>query len=235
MIGHSTVLFDGAGTRLLTDPYFSSVGHLAYARKNPPALTREEARDVDGVVVSHSHWDHTDRRFFRSLDASVPVIAPAGTSLVLRLKGVQNLVEVKPWEKRTIGAAIITAVPATHLARSLGYVVEMDGMCAYFAGDTYHRPFMKEIGRRFRIDVALMPVATFRIPPTMGESGAAATVRDLRPNTVIPIHDGIQPRSLLLRTRQTPATFARRIAAEGLDTRVVHLREGEQWEQKSEE
>jgi L-ascorbate metabolism protein UlaG (beta-lactamase superfamily) len=230
MIGHSTVLFDGAGTRLISDPYFGTIGHVAYARVAPPALRREDALRVDGVLVSHSHWDHTDRRFLRALDASIPVLAPAGTAMVMKLKGARNFVPMEPWATHSIGSAEITAVPAAHLARTVGYVIRMDGVCAYFAGDTYHRPFMAEIGRRFPIDVALMPVATFRIPPTMGERGAAATVRDLRPTTVIPIHLGVRPRSPLLRTRETPATFAKRLAESGSTTRVVHLREGETWE-----
>jgi L-ascorbate metabolism protein UlaG (beta-lactamase superfamily) len=230
MIGHSTVVVEGADTKLITDPYFGTLGHVAYARLRPPASRREDFLEVDAVLVSHSHWDHTDRKFFGSLDASIPLLAPAWTSALLKLKGAHNIVSVRPWESRRIGAAVITAVPATHLARAVGYVIELDGICAYFAGDTYHRPFMADIGRRFQIGVALMPVTTFRIPPTMGERGAVAAVRDLHPATVIPIHLGIQPRSFLLRNDQSVAGFERRLRAAGLDTEVVHLREGEQWE-----
>jgi L-ascorbate metabolism protein UlaG (beta-lactamase superfamily) len=230
MIGHSTLLLEGAETRLITDPYFGTFGHVAYSRLRPPAFKREDLRDVDGVLVSHSHWDHTDRKFLSSLDASIPVLAPAWTSAVLKLKGAHTVVPMVPWQSRAIGAAIVTAVPATHLARTVGYVIQLDGVCAYFAGDTYYRPFMAEIGRRFDIDIAMMPVATFRIPPTMGERGAVAAARDLRPTTVIPIHLGIQPRSFLLRNKQTVQGFERRLRAAGLKTDVVHLREGEHWD-----
>ncbi len=230
MVGHSTVLLEGGETRLLTDPYFGTFGHLAFARPRPPAFAREELPGITGVLVSHGHWDHTDRRFLRSLDVSIPVLGPAGTSALLKLKGARIVYPMKPWESRAIGAAVITSVPATHAARAVGYIIQLDGVCAYFAGDTYHRPFMAEIGRRFDIDVALMPVATFRIPPTMGERGAVEAVRDLRPATVIPIHLGIQPRSFLLRTRESAQGFERRLRAAGLQTSVVHLREGEYWD-----
>lgn len=234
MIGHSTILLEGADTRLITDPYFGTFGHVAYARLQPPAFKREDLRDVDAVLVSHSHWDHTDRRFLSSLDASIPVLAPEWTSALLKLKGARRVDPIAPWQSRTIGAAKITAVPATHIARTAGYVIELDGVCAYFAGDTYHRPFMAEIGRGFDIDVAMMPVTTFRIPPTMGERGAVAAVRDLRPATVIPIHLGIQPRSFLLRGSQSVQGFERRLRAAGLGTEVVHLREGEHWDSAEE-
>jgi N-acyl-phosphatidylethanolamine-hydrolysing phospholipase D len=234
MIGHSTLLLEGAGTRLITDPYFGTFGHVAYSRLQPPALGREECRNVDAVLISHGHWDHTDRTFLRSLDASVPVLAPAGISLVWKLKGVQHLVPMKPWQRHTVGAAVITAVPALHMARTLGYVVELDGVCAYFAGDTYHRPFMAEVGRTFNLDIAMMPVTTFLIPPTMGERGAVAATRDLHPAAVIPIHLGIRPRSPLLRTRQSVQGFERRLRAAGLETEVIHLHEGEHWDSAAE-
>jgi L-ascorbate metabolism protein UlaG (beta-lactamase superfamily) len=230
MIGHSTILLEGEEMRLITDPYFGTFGHLAYARLRPPAFKREDVRDIDGVLISHTHWDHTDRKFLSSLDASIPVLAPEWTSAVLKLKGARNVVPIAPWQSRPIGAAAVTAVPATHIARTVGYVIQLDGVCAYFAGDTYHRPFMAEIGRRFDIDIAMMPVTTFRIPPTMGERGAVAAVRDLRPATVIPIHLGIQPRSFLLRGGQTVRGFERRLRAAGLETEVVHLHEGEHWD-----
>ena len=230
MIGHSTVLLEGAGTKLITDPYFGTFGHVAYARMRPPARTREDLRDVDGVLVSHAHWDHTDRTFLRSLDSSIPVLAPRGASFAMKLKGARTTVPLVPWQTHNIGDAVITAVPALHMARTIGFIVQLDGPCAYFAGDTYHRPFMLEIARRFRIDVALMPVTTFRIPLTMGERGAVAAVRDLRPATVIPIHRGIQPRSFLLRNSQSPAGFERRLRNAGLETEVVVLEEGEVWD-----
>jgi L-ascorbate metabolism protein UlaG (beta-lactamase superfamily) len=89
---------------------------------------------------------------------------------------------------------------------------------------------MAEIGRRFPIDVALMPVTTYRIPMTMGEKGAVLAARDLGCPVVIPIHLGVQPRSPLLRTRQTPDGFERRLRNADLQTKVVMLAPGDSWE-----
>lgn len=230
MVGHSTLILEGGKTRLLTDPWFGTFGNLAYARLRPPALKREELPPVDGVLLSHGHWDHTDRKLLRSLDRSVPVLGPAGTGGAMRLKGVRHFQPMREWESKEIGEATITAVPALHLARTCGFVIELDGVCAYFAGDTYHRPWMAEIGRRFRLDVALMPVTTYRLPMTMGERGAVAAVSDLRPATVIPIHLGLRPRSWLLRTAQSVTSFERRLRERGSMVEVVALQEGERWE-----
>jgi len=229
LIGHSTVLFEVDGLRVLSDPYFGAWGNPAYARIAPPALTREEVGSVDAVLLSHNHWDHVDRRFFRGLDPAVPVVAPRRSRWVTRLKGARRVVGLRPWETWGLGDLRVTAVPALHLATSVGFVLQSKEGTVYFAGDTYHRPFMNDVGRRFRLDVALMPVTTYRIPMTMGEKGAVKAARALGASTVIPIHLGLQPRSPLLRTRQSPAGFARRLSEAALPTRVVTLEPGDSW------
>jgi L-ascorbate metabolism protein UlaG (beta-lactamase superfamily) len=229
MIGHSTVLIEAGGQKMLTDPYFGVWGNIAYARLAPPAKTRKELRDVNLVLISHNHWDHTDRQFLRVLAEDVPVLTPSWTRWVTKLLGAKTLIGMKAWEEKRFGALTVTAVPAWHIAVTIGYVVESEGKSVYFAGDTYCGPFMKEIGQRFHLDLALMPVTTFRTPMTMGEKSAVRAVRDLRPSVVIPIHLGVRPRSPLLRTSHTPGGFARRVSEAGPETEVVILKEGESW------
>ena len=216
IIGHSTVLLETQEMRILTDPYFGLKGNLAYARIAPPSRTREDLRDVHLVLVSHNHWDHTDPRFFRSLAPDVPVLAPKGSAPLTRLKGAKNVIGLKKWEQKQFAGANITAVPASHIAITRGYVIQADGKTIYFAGDTYYRPFMQDIGARFQLDLALLPVTTYRIPMTMGEESAVRAVRALSPRTVIPIHLGITPRNPLLRTKDTPEGFRQRVQSAGL-------------------
>jgi L-ascorbate metabolism protein UlaG (beta-lactamase superfamily) len=229
MIGHSTVLIKAADKRILTDPYFGLHGNLAYARVRPPACAREELADVDLVLVSHNHWDHTDRRFLRMLPVSVPVFAPAASAWMTRLKGGRNVVGLNPWQGKNLDGITITAVPARHVTFTIGYIIEAEGARIYFAGDTYLAKFMTRIGHELRPEVALMPVTTFRIPMTMGESQAVRAVRLLSPQTIIPIHLGIQPRSPLMRASQSPERFQRLLRSAGSNSEVVILKEGESW------
>ncbi|MGA3092350.1 MAG: MBL fold metallo-hydrolase [Terriglobales bacterium] len=229
MIGHSTVLVEIAGQRILTDPYFGLHGNPAYARPRPPARSREELSNVDLVLVSHNHFDHIDRRFLRVLPQSVPVLAPSATALMTRFKGGRNVIGLKPWERRSFAAVSITAVPARHVTFTVGYVIEADGKRIYFAGDTYLAGFLERIGREFRPDVALIPVTTFRIPMTMGEKQAVEAVRCLGPHIVIPIHLGIIPRLPLMRTGHSPEGFRERMRQAGLNAEIVILQEGESW------
>lgn len=229
MIGHSTVLIEAAGKKLLTDPYFGAWGNPAYARVAPPAQPRAALRDVDLVLISHSHWDHTDRAFLRALPVETPVLVPARARLPMTLVGVRRPLGLAVWEEHRVGPFTVTAVPALHVVVTSGFVLQAEGQTVYFAGDTFYRPFMREIGQRFRLDVALLPVTTYRIPMTMGEREAVHAVQDLQPTVVIPIHLGVRPRSPLLRTDHSPAGFARRAREAGLTTSVVILNNGESY------
>jgi L-ascorbate metabolism protein UlaG (beta-lactamase superfamily) len=229
MIGHSTVLIEAAGKRILTDPYFGSWGNLAYKRITPPYKTREQMAAVDLILVSHNHWDHTDSRYFCALAADVPVVAPGAAAWITRAKGAKNVVGLRKWEQRQFGPVAVTAVPALHMGLPCGLVIEAQGKHIYFAGDTYFGGFMKEIGAKFSPELALIPVTTFRIPMTMGERSAVRAVEALAPRTIIPIHLGIVPRSPLLRTGDTAEGFSKRVRDAGLKTEVVILREGESW------
>lgn len=227
MIGHSTTWIEADGARILTDPYFGTRGNPAYKRVAPPAKSRDAFSDVDLVLVSHNHWDHVDRQFLRALPDSVPVITPKYARWMTQLSGAKHPVGLSPWESKEFGQVTITAVPALHPALAGGFVIQVEGNCIYFAGDTYYGAFMAKITRHCTIDVALIPVTTFRIPLTMGEKAAVRAVIDLAPRVVIPIHLGIQPRPPFLRTRHTPEGFARRVKGARLAANVVLLREGE--------
>lgn len=228
MIGHSTVLIETGQTRLITDPFFNRWGNPAIGRIRPPACAWQDLPRVDGVLLSHDHWDHVCPGYFRSL-GQVPVCVPRISSNVFRWMGVGNRVEMDAWESTTIRGIKITAVPAVHLTFSLGYVVEADGQCIYFAGDTYYRPFMAEIAGHFTLDAALIPIIGFRVPMTMNERQAVHAAHDLQPKVVIPIHLDLSPRLSWLRTGDSVEGFSQRMAERMPSTRVVHLKPGDEY------
>ncbi len=230
MIGHSTVLLEVSGLSILTDPYFGMRGNPAYGRPRPPARTRQELAGPDGVLVSHGHWDHADGAFLRALADDVPTITSSRVKWLLKLHGARNVIGLGTWQETHLGTLVITAVPAPHIAVGVGFVIQGEGKSVYFAGDTYHRPFMRELGTRFALDVALLPVTTYAIPMTMGEQQALRAARDLKSAVIVPIHDGLRPRSPLLRTGQTPEHFKQSMLDTGVPSEVVILKEGESWE-----
>jgi L-ascorbate metabolism protein UlaG (beta-lactamase superfamily) len=231
LIGHCTFLIETGGKKIVTDPYLGSQGNLVYKRLAPPSKTREELKEVDLVLLSHTHWDHVDRRYLHLLSDGTPVIVPNRVRWLVKLYGAKNVVGVKAWEHRTFGEITVTAVPASHVSvAAVGFVIQSEGKQIYFAGDTYYHNFMEKIGQQFHLDVALLSVTTYRIPMTMGEREALHAVKILSPKVVIPIHLGVEPRLPWLRTNHSPEGFQRRVQEAELGTRVIILREGQDWE-----
>jgi N-acyl-phosphatidylethanolamine-hydrolysing phospholipase D len=230
IIGHNTLLIETNGLRILTDPYFGPTGNAVYKRLHPPVKSRENLLDIDIALVSHNHWDHIDSRFFHMLPAGVRILAPWLTAWETKLLGAKNVTGLKSWQREDFGKTAVTAVPAIHLVTTCGYVIESEGMQVYFAGDTFYGPFLQEIAQRFQLDVALIPVTTYKPPMTMGESEAVRATRDLAPKRVIPIHLGLTPRMVFLRTPHTPQGYIRGLRRAGLDTEVILLQDGETWQ-----
>jgi L-ascorbate metabolism protein UlaG (beta-lactamase superfamily) len=228
MIGHSSILIETAGKKILTDPFWSKWGNPVYARVGIPAKSRQELKDVDCVLISHGHFDHVDRKYLRMI-GNTPVITPKSTRWLIKMLGGRNVSGIKSGESINIGEITITAVPASHLIATVGFVIKSENRHIYFSGDTYYRRFMQNIGRDFQLDVALIPVTTYRIPMTMGEKQAVKAVQVLKPAVVIPIHLGLKPRSPLLRTTQTPEHFTERLKETGTPANVIILREGESY------
>ena len=63
-LGHSTVLIQIDGIRILTDPVFdNSVKHAvgSTSRFQPPPLRRDSLPAIDYVLISHDHFDHLEQ------------------------------------------------------------------------------------------------------------------------------------------------------------------------------
>ena len=74
-LGHSTLLVELDGVRVLTDPVLlRRVGHL----RREGDVGTASLRNVDLVLVSHVHWDHLDLPSLGRLGRDVAVAVPNG-------------------------------------------------------------------------------------------------------------------------------------------------------------
>ena len=75
-VGHSTLLLEVGGARLLTDPVLGpGIGHI---RRQVGVPRVEALLPLDAVLVSHAHHDHLDPRSLRRVARDCPVLAPRG-------------------------------------------------------------------------------------------------------------------------------------------------------------
>jgi L-ascorbate metabolism protein UlaG (beta-lactamase superfamily) len=211
-LGHSTVLLELGGVRLLTDPLLRR--HILHLRRAAP-LVDEPLADLDAVLISHLHYDHLDPPSLRRLDHRVTVVVPTGGGHVIRKSGFRSVQELAAGDVVEIGGATVRAVHAEHgssrvfgaRSEALGYVVE--GLSSvYFPGDTDLYPEMA--GLASDLDVALLPIWGWG--PSLGPGHldprrAAEALTLLRPCTAVPIHWGTY--YPLQSTRLRPPAFLR--------------------------
>jgi L-ascorbate metabolism protein UlaG (beta-lactamase superfamily) len=232
-VGHSTVLLDVDGTRLLTDPLLRRrVAHLRRVRTvDSSGLGR-----IDAVLISHGHYDHLDVPSLRKLDSSIPVAAPRGLGAVLRRAGRKDVREIEAWDELEFGGVTVRATPAEHAAgggvrrgEPLGFVVQ-GSRSAYFAGDT---DLFEGIDRLGPVDVALLPVWGWGRsigPGHLNPQRAATAISLLRPHVAIPIHWGtyhpLHVRRAAFLT-EPPLEFRRFASEVAPETRVEILGLGE--------
>ncbi len=218
-LGHSTVLLEAAGTRLLTDPLLRPrVMHLRRVAPPPAPLDDE----LDAVLVSHVHYDHLDVASLRRLHAKRFVV-PHGAGRLLARRGLGPVVELGEGDELPLNGLTVRATHAAHSARrwvgasaSLGYVVSTPGR-VYFAGDTDLFDGMRRLAP---LDVALLPVAGWG--PRVGRGHldprqAAEALRLLQPRVAIPIHWGTYLRMGMSRdgdVLREPAEQFERLAGE---------------------
>ncbi|MDF2703279.1 MAG: hypothetical protein K0S10_2225 [Rubrobacteraceae bacterium] len=196
-LGHSTVLVDLDGVRLLTDPVLRDrVVHLRRRGRVDPA----QYTNLDAVLVSHLHFDHLDLPSLELLGHGMQLIVPRGGGGLLRQRGFRRVAEVDAGEEIQIGPLKVCPTYAKHngtrlplfgtRALTLGYTIT-GSRKIYFAGDTELFDGMAEIGRG--LDVALVPIWGWG--PSAGRGHldpcrAAEALRLLRPLLAIPIHWG---------------------------------------------
>jgi L-ascorbate metabolism protein UlaG (beta-lactamase superfamily) len=197
-LGHSTVLIELGGVRLLTDPVLRT--RLLHMRRVVAPVDPASHEGLGAVLISHLHHDHFDVPSLRSLEpAPGQLLVPAGSGRRATRRGFAKVVELSSGDRAQLGAVTVTAVPAVHGGRrfpfgaqteALGYVIEADGRRVYFAGDTDLYDGMSELGE---LDLALVPVWGWG--PTLGSGHldperAAEAVALLEPRIAVPIHWG---------------------------------------------
>ena len=126
-LGHSTVLVEVDGARILFDPVWarraSPSSLVGPKRFHAPPLALDQLPPLDAIVASHDHYDHLDREVVRALARSAAqsgarFVVPLGVGAHLEKWGVApgRIVELDWSESATVGPLRFTATPARHFS-----------------------------------------------------------------------------------------------------------------------
>ncbi len=205
-LGQASMLIKGSGDKIIAiDPYLDPAPYRAF----PPPFAAEALTNLGCVCITHDHIDHLDPHAIKAIAAAnkeTIFIAPSYCHPTLqecgvdpeniRLADTNNYVEYMDIK--------IKAVPAAHEAfeydeesghRFVGYLLDLNGVKVYHAGDTIVYPDLVENLKVEQIDLAFLPINGRDIFRNEGNIVGNMNVREAAElavrseiDTVIPIH-----------------------------------------------
>lgn len=208
-MGHSFVLLDLDGTRLLFDPVYGPASPLPtnIHRFQPPPLPRAElpASGIDAVVITHDHYDHLERSTVRFLARhGLRFITPLGVGARLRGWGCPaSAVTELDWHQTIrLGAVDVTATPARHFSgRGLNgrdgtlwasWTLRGPEHAVFFSADGGYGRHFAAIGAQYGpFDLALMETGAWneRWPHAhQTPEQSVRACRDVGGGVMLPIH-----------------------------------------------
>jgi L-ascorbate metabolism protein UlaG (beta-lactamase superfamily) len=243
-LGHSTVLLEIDGRRVLTDPVWgeraSPVSFAGPRRFQPVPIAVDDLPALDAIVISHDHYDHLDYSTIVELAGrDTPFVTSLGVGAHLEAWGVapERIRELDWWEATEVAGLTLTAAPSQHFSgrgvagrnRTLwsSFAVRGPRHAIFFSGDTGLTPEYAEIRTRLGpFDLILLEVGAFH--PSWGDihlgpENALAAHALLGGGAFLPVHWGTF--NLALHAWDEPVETLLASAAPG--TRLVLPRLGE--------
>ena len=160
-----------------------------------PFQITDASHDADIIFITHEHYDHFEPESIAKIkkDGTFLTAPESMKKKVLSESGVESdkCIFYNPGETHEPEGIVIETIPAYNKLKPFhpkgnkwqGYVVKMDDVRYYVAGDTD----VNEDIQKVKCDVALIPIGGHF---TMDKKQAADYIANLKPKAVIPTHYG---------------------------------------------
>lgn len=240
-LGHSTVLVEVDGFRVLTDPVWgeraSPVSFAGPKRFQPVPVSIASLPPLDAIVISHDHYDHLDRESVVELaKLGIPFVTSLGVGAHLEEWGVPSVLvtELDWWESIELkqrGGLSITAAPSQHFSGRItasrnstlwsSFALRGPRHSVFFSGDTGLTPEYGDIAARLGpFDLVMLEVGAYH--PAWGDihlgpENALSALKLLGGGAFLPVHWGTF--NLAMHDWDEPAETLVKLAEPG----AVHL------------
>ena len=241
-INHASVLIHEDGTSLLLDPVFSGLLR-PFTDFSPIAFTPDMMPSIDAVLITHGHYDHLDLASLKAFHTHARILCPLGYGKLIRRNGARRVEELDWLDSKKVGPFDITFLPCNHwtmrnpligLNKALwgSYLIRTaSGRTLYLSGDTAYFKGFAEIGRRFRIDLAIFNLGAYEPRWFMKDSHinpqeAVQAFKELGANKLMVVHWGTfrlgdEP------VFQPPLDIRREMDMAGLSHKLISLPHGQ--------
>lgn len=177
-LGQATVKISVPGKTIYIDPF---------------QIKKTDQADI--ILITHSHSDHLSPGDISKISSSNTIII-APEDCLAKIKNIpkEKTITSEPGFKTQVGGILIEAVPAYNIIKTnfhpkenqwVGYVLTLNGIKIYHAGDTERIPEMKGL----ECDIALLPLGQTYTMNSIKEAAEAAI--DVKAKVAIPIHYGL--------------------------------------------
>ncbi len=177
-IKHGSLMLTYEGQHIQVDPVTMFADYSTFPK-------------ADFILVTHEHGDHLDPKAIDALtkDNTRLILNPSSRETVGRGEEIRNGERLKLTDAITLDAVpVYNTSPGREQYhprhRDNGYILTIDGLRIYIAGDTEDIPEMSELKK---IDIAFLPVNQ---PYTMTVAQAVRAAKLFSPKVLYPYHFG---------------------------------------------
>ncbi len=182
------------------------LGHAGFLIENSkviyidPFKIKEGLPKADLILLTHSHYDHCSVEDIEKIikEGTRILLTADSQSKIVRFETPVRIEIVEPGQELDFGSLKITTFPAYNVGKHfhtseeglVGYLIKMDDILIYDAGDTDLIPEMQKLtgyNQQGKTFVALLPVGG-RFTMTAEEAFEAA--KKIKPSIVVPMHWG---------------------------------------------
>lgn len=159
-----------------------------------PFEINKNYNDADIIFITHDHYDHySEADIDKVINENTNIVVPEELLTKLLKKGINKnaIITVEPSKEYMVQGIKFETIPAYNINKTfhprenewVGYIVEINGIRYYIAGDTD----ITEENKKVKCDVAFVPVGgTY----TMDFKEAAQLINEIQPKIAVPIHYG---------------------------------------------
>ena len=157
-----------------------------------PFKIEKEYHDADIIFVTHNHYDHFDESSINNIkNDNTIMVAPKSMESEIRHIKFKNYIFLNPNEETSVDDITINTIPSYNIDKPfhprennwLGYIVAIDNVSYYIAGDTDKTKEAENV----LCDIALVPIGGHF---TMDVNDATDLIKSINPKVVIPTHYG---------------------------------------------
>lgn len=242
-LGHSSVFLHMQKLNILIDPVFSMytspVPFIGPKRFVGETIKADDLPLIDIVLITHSHYDHLDRKTIRALDKKVKkYIVPEGVGRILKRFGVNTIkiIELNWYEYTEISALNVALVPSQHdsgrspfsMDRSLwgGFILKNDKYTVFDSGDGGYANHFKDIYERYgTVDLSIMECGQYNEKwhaIHMFPEESVQACEDLHAKISIPVHWGAYVLSDHV-WDDPPRRFAKQAEEKGINYQILDI------------